>query len=190
MSIINGKACVVNGTPVDKVFSNGVQVYGRNLIIRTGELANTMVGMAGDITGWAGSALMADKITVTPGEVLTFSRWGDNTNGNDSYFRYGFYTDTDVVVTRQASSDYHFTITVPANATNLKVSYPVGSQVKLEKGATATGWTPALEDILTYSRNFALGTATPFVMTGDGSTNISAHMYSTSGTIAKGLPSQ
>lgn len=33
MSTINGKACVVNGTPVDKVFSNGKQVYGRNLLI-------------------------------------------------------------------------------------------------------------------------------------------------------------
>jgi hypothetical protein len=32
MPTINGKACVVNGKPVDKVFSNGVQVYGRNLI--------------------------------------------------------------------------------------------------------------------------------------------------------------
>lgn len=32
MPTINGKACVVNGTPVDKVFSNGRQVYGKNLI--------------------------------------------------------------------------------------------------------------------------------------------------------------
>lgn len=32
MPTINGKACVANGTPVDKVFSNGVQVYGRNLL--------------------------------------------------------------------------------------------------------------------------------------------------------------
>jgi hypothetical protein len=32
MPTINGRACVVNGTPVDKVFSNGKQVYGRNLI--------------------------------------------------------------------------------------------------------------------------------------------------------------
>lgn len=31
MPTINGRACVVNGTPVDKVFSNGQQVYGRNL---------------------------------------------------------------------------------------------------------------------------------------------------------------
>ena len=33
MSAINGKVCVVNGTPVDKVFSNGKQVYGRNLLL-------------------------------------------------------------------------------------------------------------------------------------------------------------
>ena len=33
MSTINGRACVVNGTPVDKVFSNGKQVYGRNLLL-------------------------------------------------------------------------------------------------------------------------------------------------------------
>lgn len=31
MSTINGRACVVNGTPVDRVFSDGKQVYGRNL---------------------------------------------------------------------------------------------------------------------------------------------------------------
>ena len=35
MPTINGRACVVNGTPVDKVFSNGRQVYGRNLLTGT-----------------------------------------------------------------------------------------------------------------------------------------------------------
>lgn len=37
-----------------------------------------------------------------------------------------------------------------------------------------------------YGRNLALGTATPFTMTGNGSTNNAVGMYSTSGTIAKG----
>ena len=32
MPTINSKACVVNGTPVDKVYSDGKQVYGRNLL--------------------------------------------------------------------------------------------------------------------------------------------------------------
>lgn len=35
MPTINGRACVVDGTPVDKAFSNGRQVYGRNLLIDT-----------------------------------------------------------------------------------------------------------------------------------------------------------
>lgn len=35
MPTINDKACVVNGTPVDKVFSDGNQVYGRNLVLGT-----------------------------------------------------------------------------------------------------------------------------------------------------------
>ncbi len=36
MSTINGKVCVVNGVAVDKVFSNGKQVYGRNMIADSG----------------------------------------------------------------------------------------------------------------------------------------------------------
>lgn len=36
MPTINGRACVVNGLPVDKVFSDGRQVYGRNLLADSG----------------------------------------------------------------------------------------------------------------------------------------------------------
>jgi len=36
MTTINGKACVANGTPVDKVFSDGRQVYSRNLLADSG----------------------------------------------------------------------------------------------------------------------------------------------------------
>ena len=35
MATINGKACVINGVPVDKVFSNGRQVYCRNMPVDT-----------------------------------------------------------------------------------------------------------------------------------------------------------
>jgi len=42
MSTINGNVCVVNGNAVDKVFSNGKQVYGRNLLADSGfESGNT-----------------------------------------------------------------------------------------------------------------------------------------------------
>lgn len=36
MPTINGRACVFNGTPVDKVFSDGRQVYSRNLALGSG----------------------------------------------------------------------------------------------------------------------------------------------------------
>ncbi|QZN93831.1 hypothetical protein KZE55_04725 [Limosilactobacillus panis] len=50
MPTINGRACVVNGTPVDKVFSNGRQVYGRNLLQGTGTAS-------GDVTAGSGTQI-------------------------------------------------------------------------------------------------------------------------------------
>lgn len=47
MATINGRACVVNSTPVDKVFSDGRQVYGRNLITGTSNELTTIT-----ISGW------------------------------------------------------------------------------------------------------------------------------------------
>lgn len=48
MPMINNRACVVNGTPVDKVFSNGRQVYGRNLLPGTNQgLTNWTFGVDG-----------------------------------------------------------------------------------------------------------------------------------------------
>lgn len=51
--LINGKACVANGTPVDKVFSNGKQVYGRNLLLDTdfNNLPQYWTSRAGTVTG-------------------------------------------------------------------------------------------------------------------------------------------
>ena len=43
MPTINGRACVVNGTPVGKVFSDGRQVYGRNLLKGTRDFSNVNI---------------------------------------------------------------------------------------------------------------------------------------------------
>lgn len=137
----SGKTAWARSSDGSDGFSNSYP--GENLITRTGELANTMVGPNGNISVYGGSALMADKITVTPGEALTFSRWGDSVDNN---FRYGFYTDADVSLIREYSTAYNFTVTVPANATKLKVSYPAASQVKLERGTIATPWYPSPVD--------------------------------------------
>lgn len=58
MSIINGKACVVDGVAVDKVFSDGKQVYGRNLYLNSKAIS--------DSYGVNGS-----KVTVEPFDSTT-----------------------------------------------------------------------------------------------------------------------
>lgn len=94
MPTINNKACVVNGVPVDKVFSNGKQVYGRNLI-RSSEFdhywnfpseATIVDGYDGhkaihvDITVWTSGFVDAqqpiyyhDVQLIKPGEWYTIS---------------------------------------------------------------------------------------------------------------------
>lgn len=50
MSTINGKVCVVDGVAVDKVFIDGKQVYGRNLVTGTSNELKTIT-----VHGWGGS---------------------------------------------------------------------------------------------------------------------------------------
>jgi len=53
MTTINGKVCVVDGVPVDKVFSDGKQVYGRNLLLDTdfNNLPQYWISRAGTVSG-------------------------------------------------------------------------------------------------------------------------------------------
>jgi hypothetical protein len=95
MSTINGRACVVNGTPVDKVFSNGRQVYGRNLYTDTQNFDNlaswwgsnnwtktkdTYKGLSVVQTtrDWNG---LSQYIQVKKGDVLTYSVYARYTSG-------------------------------------------------------------------------------------------------------------
>ena len=94
MATINGRACVVNGTPVDKVFSNGKQVYGRNLYTDTQNFDNlapwyasrlwtkttdTYKGLAIIQTtqDWNG---LSQYIQVEKGDILTYSTYVKNTS--------------------------------------------------------------------------------------------------------------
>jgi len=87
MSIINGNVCIVNGTPVDKVFSNGKQVYGRNYALNT---ANTITVTGNNTVGqMLGNYPVSNKISVISiGTKLTISCDIDVTNadGGKSYF--------------------------------------------------------------------------------------------------------
>ena len=95
MTTINGRACVANGAPVDKVFSNGRRVYGRNLYTDTQNFdnlaswqalrwwtktADTYKGLAVMQTtaNWTGAS---QYIQVKKGDVLTYSVYAKNTSG-------------------------------------------------------------------------------------------------------------
>lgn len=100
MPTVNGRACVVNGTPVDKVFSNGRQVYGRNLYTDTksfNNLASWYIAGGDPSRLWKkttdtynGFAVMqttqdwnglSQFIQVKKGDVLTYSVYARYTSG-------------------------------------------------------------------------------------------------------------
>lgn len=75
MSTINGRACVVNGAPVDKVFSDGKQVYGRNLFLNLSSSATngrtTLPGGTPNILGTYSRTDSYEQVTPpTPNELF------------------------------------------------------------------------------------------------------------------------
>jgi hypothetical protein len=69
MPTINGRACVANGNPVDKVFSDGKQVYGRNLVSGTNQ--EYVMGFGIPNTVWQdGYAYLKLPTTIYSDEIL------------------------------------------------------------------------------------------------------------------------
>ena len=177
MPIINGKVCVVNGKPVDKVYSNGKQVYGRNL------LQNSNFSRENNYYNWSnatGNIMTIDNMTAL--KIVT-----DN-NANESNL--GIFVPTNNL---QMSEPYSYQITIKSEvdsiiaylgyqgglATNCKAitlttkwqTFKVNGELfangnpafriyvprasttvyvtnlKLEQGTIATPWTPAPEDV-------------------------------------------
>lgn len=122
-----------------------IKVGGRNLIVRTGELAGYIVGSTGNIDSLSGSATMQNPITVKPGDQLTMS---GTAAGSETLFRYGFYDASGNLVMRAFVQVTNVTtVTAPTGSSTFRISYPQSAQVKLERGNIATDWTPAPEDV-------------------------------------------
>lgn len=172
MTTINGRACVVNGTPVDKVFSNGRQVYGRNLLTGTGN--HTVTGTGPSFAGGClSNETIDDLLTVfkgLEGKTLTVSvdyeysgfiagsdrnriGWEIHLIGDTAPYVGPWYSPTNGSGSGRMSS----TFVVPKNITSIDESYGyvqfsgsgtgTVSHLKLEKGSVATPWTPAPEDV-------------------------------------------
>lgn len=163
MPTINGRACVVNGTPVDKVFSNGIQVYGRNLI----QMANTTAGFVDASNGYIAHAdytleRVTDFIEVEPNQTYWLQSEIDLVSGQYIWFGVGIYDGSKTFINRpsftgsKATSNVtdfkKWALTIPNNAKYVRVSFSTygneNARFKFEKGATATPWTPAPEDVM------------------------------------------
>lgn len=168
MPTINGKVCVVNGTPVDKVFSNGRQIYGRNILVGTGE--DELSGKAyefHDYQIYGG---------LQPGTTYTLSGWAqvDQTamDNQQHIFVCAYTSDWSwsgwLNIDGSLTAKYNtVTFTTPSGkpfnpTVSVCLSHPDGvndssrdsisgtgyiSKLKLEKGSVATPWTPAPEDV-------------------------------------------
>lgn len=161
MSTINGKACVVDGTPVDKVFSNGKQVYGRNLLTGTSNAQDYTV--SGSEWTLGSQSSNGTGFPCTPGTSYTYSAIVKSTT-YDYYPEIQFRDSGNKFIVNSAnfpSKDTgvrKITAVAPENATIVRVHMvldnPSDSQTvvfnseKLEKGSIATPWSPAPEDVL------------------------------------------
>lgn len=162
MPTINGKVCVVNGTPVDKVFSNGRQIYGRNLLTGTSRDLQTAPDSPSKINGGLIYNFSLDELSHLAGNKVTARVFIHNTtthtvnlliwtNGGNFGVGTGVPAGTDGYSTITAysitSSDTVGDISIRAYTENASISGVQYKEFKLEKGTTATPWTPAPEDV-------------------------------------------
>lgn len=163
MPTINGRACVVNGTPVDKVFSNGRQVYGRNLFKGSHD-SSWSFSFNGNAT--------SRKVTMDSGEVALHIVSSDD--GSGIFFPLDFPSGTytcslDVKGTGTVNrlgleniSEAGVTLTNDWQRVSRTGLRHTGWQafiiygtvdiyvrlLKVEEGTVATPWSPAPEDVL------------------------------------------
>ena len=162
MPTINGRACVVNGKAVDKVFSNGKQVYGRNLALGTSNqvvqannwymqvanikydkslgdnlCASVMINNADHASVLArGSAYIILETQDKSGKSLA-TTYGNGVNYNDNGLSWC-----------SISIDDNTTDVQVYIKTNWMLQNAFYSCLKIEKGTTATPYSIAPEDIL------------------------------------------
>ena len=164
MPTINGKVCVVNGVPVDKVFSNGKQIYGRNIITKTSADLQTSPYSHSNSTGGFIHYFISDELIHLAGNKVTTRTFIHNTTTHTvnlvMWTNYGGVSvGTDVLAGTDgystitnysiaSNSDTWGNITIRAYADNAEINGVPYKEFKLEKGSVVTPWSPAPEDVL------------------------------------------
>lgn len=129
----------------DKI--DGLEIGGRNLIIRYTETEETWINASGEIETHSSHAT-SDYIAVIPDTDYMFTkRESELYPGNTAYFRYAWYDSDQTYIGRAANSSKEFLWTAPSDTYFVRISYPVDCFPKFEYGNKATDWSPAPEDV-------------------------------------------
>jgi len=163
MSTINGKVCVVDGVAVDKVFSDGKQVYGRNLISGSYD------------SSWSFNSNMdatIQKITMDSGEVALHVIGTSSSSGFYARFTLPSGDNTISLEVKgtgtinalgwEGFKDFHVSPTSNWQRVSTTNSFDVKTHVfhfygamdvyvrllKAEKGTMTTPYSPAPEDVM------------------------------------------
>ena len=171
MAIINGKALVKDGRPLDKVYSNGQLVYGRNLLDGTKDFSGTWVYLSSWVTDGIYKGLTVKKrtarweglskpFTAPKDGVYTFSAYVKSSGNTANIFRYCSVNGQDKgELTKSLGNNFDWTrdsLTLNLKANDImRFRYEIsGTGIlwnaghKWEFGSTATPWTPAPEDYI------------------------------------------
>lgn len=172
MAIINGKALVKDGKAVDKVFSNGRQVYGRNLLDGTRDFSGTWEFQSSVVNdGFYNNLIVKSqsnsntsilkRYIVTKDVDYTFSAWvsassgqlpslvvGKNriSQGGDKLPNTAFDWVKVMYTLNNVKSGDELTGRIDKTS-NVSGKVSVAGH-KWEFGSTATPWTPAPEDYI------------------------------------------
>lgn len=161
MPTINGRACVVNGTPVDKVFSDGRQVYGRNLIVKS-DLKNGYINRDnGGINVYVDNFSSDNYIPTNGATVFTLSSPDYVFKGSfnhtlamydsdKNFLGWQSITSATQTLSKSNAAYIRFSINfVDEGGTGDNLSDWLDKhRYKLEKGSVATPHSPAPEDVM------------------------------------------
>lgn len=180
----------------------GMEIGGRNLLIRTAEINNTWINTTGTVAPTLNHAT-SDFVQISPNKEYFFTKknselvTNDNQNGVTGFWRFAWYDENKTYINRQPDTTNSFLWRAPNNACFLRVSYPVDSYPKLERGNKATDWSPAPEDYTTVTAFSALeqnlnGFKTTVANTYADKTTVNqlAGQWQTTTTLANGNASQ
>lgn len=161
MADITHGTWIKDGKPVDKVFSNGKQVYGRNLIVQS-RLKYGCIYSGGSLGNGTIDFHSDNYIPTNGATVFTFSSpdyvfKGNGNNdriamydSNKNYLGYQPITSATQTLSKSNVAYIRFSLNSgdEGNTTGNSSDWLANHRYKLEKGSTSTPYSIAPEDIL------------------------------------------